>query len=218
MNDPVIRILIVDDHTVVRKGLGALLGSPRYQIQVAGEAADGDEAIAKARELQPDVILMDLLMPRKSGAEAILAILRDNPDARILVLTSFDDDDRVATALKAGALGYLLKDSSPDELVQAIRSVRFGQLALPAPLARRIVGGGTDPAPAPLDPLTRRELDILAGIARGLSNQQIAEELSISLYTVRSHVRSILGKLNLANRTQAALYGAQAGLARKTER
>ena len=214
MTESKIRILVVEDHTVVRKGLCALLSSERYGCEVVGEAADGAEAVAKAEALSPDVILMDLLMPRKGGIEATHEICQRDPKARVLILTSFDDQARVTMALKVGALGYVLKDSSPDELVHAIRSVYLGQLTVPAALARAALVQESAAALPPPTELTERELDVLRAIARGFSNQEIADALSISANTVRSHVRSILSKLNFNNRTQAAAYAIELGLAK----
>ena len=211
--ETLIRVLVVDDHTVLRKGLCSLL-SPKYGIEVIGEAADGFEAVEQARALQPDVILMDLIMPRKTGLDAILEIRRENPDARILVLTSFGEDAKVSAAIKAGALGFLLKDSSLDELVHAIRTVNMGNLQLPQDLARKAMAGlyGLDESPAPVERLTRRELDVLRCIAQGMSNDEIAKELTITVWTVSSHVHNLLDKLNLSSRTQAALYAIEIGL------
>jgi NarL family two-component system response regulator LiaR len=207
-----IRVLIVEDHTVVRKGLCSLLSSTRFNIDIVGEAADGIEAVAKARELEPDVILMDLILPQMNGIEATQAIRARNPQARILILTSFGEEAQVAAAMKAGALGYLLKESTPEELVHAIESVHMGRVTLPADLAGLMLTGDQQPA-VRTQVLTPRELDVLQGIATGLSNQEIAESLSISPYTVRTHVRNILGKLKFTNRTQAAMYAVQVGLA-----
>jgi len=208
-----IRILVADDHIVVRRGLSSLL-IPRNGMQVVGEAADGVEAVALAQELQPDVILMDMAMPHKDGVTAITEIKQHNPAARILVLTSFGEEGQVSRAIKAGALGYLLKDSSPDQLFEAIRNVAGGNLSLPANLALKLVQEMQRPSPAeaPEAVLTERELDVLKGIARGLSNQEIARELAISVTTVRTHVSSLFTKLKLANRTQAALYAVEHGL------
>lgn len=209
-----IRILVVEDHTVVRKGLCALLSAERYGCEVVGEAADGEEAVAAALALKPDVLLMDLLMPKKGGIEATQEICRQDPKARVLILTSSDDQARVTMALKVGALGYLLKDSSPDELVHAIHSVHLGQMAVPAALARATLVQESSATLPPPNELTERELDVLRAIARGLSNQEIADALAISPFTVRSHVRSILSKLNFSNRTQAAMYAVEIGLAK----
>ena len=208
-----IRILIADDHMVVRRGLGALL-TPRNGMEVVGEASDGAEAVALARELQPDVILMDMVMPNKDGVTAIEEIRQFNPAARILVLTSFGEEDQISKAIKAGALGYLLKDTSPDQLFRAVRGAASGPLSLPQALARKLRQVLQRPPQAePLDSiLTERELDVLKGIARGLSNQEIAAELAIGVTTVRSHVSSLLSKLGLTNRTQAALYAVERGL------
>jgi NarL family two-component system response regulator LiaR len=208
-----IRVLVVDDHTVLRKGLCSLL-TPKYGIEVVGEACDGVEAVEQARALKPDVILMDLMMPRKTGLDAILEIRRENPVARILVLTSFGEDSKVSAAIKAGAMGFLLKDSSLDELVHAIRTVHMGNLQLPQDLARKALAElyGLEESPAPVDQLTRRELDVLRCIARGMSNEEIAQDLSITVWTVSSHVHNLLEKLNLSNRTQAALYAIEIGL------
>ena len=214
MTEAKIRILVVEDHTVVRKGLCALLSSERYGCEVVGEAADGVEAVAKAEALKPDVILMDLLMPRMGGIEATHAICQRDPHARVLILTSFDDQARVSMALKVGALGYMLKDSSPDELVHAIRSVHLGQVTVPASLARAMLVQDSPAALPPPTELSERELEVLRAVARGLSNQEIADALSISGHTVRSHVRSILSKLNFSNRTQAATYAIEIGLAK----
>jgi NarL family two-component system response regulator LiaR len=211
-----IRVLIVDDHTVVRKGLQSLLSSEKYDIQVIGDAGDGNQAVQMALELQPDVILMDLQMPGKSGLEAIQEIKQQGLAARILVLTSFGEDERVAAALRAGALGYLLKDSFPDELVSAIHAVALGHLSIPQELSSAILGVQrpivSSSGENPLVDLTAREVEVLRCLASGASNNEIASQLSISLTTVRTHVSSILRKLNLENRTQAALFARQQGL------
>ncbi len=208
-----IRVLIADDHTVVRGGLCALLEDVP-DIEVVAEAADGVEAVLKARAMKPDVILMDLMMPRKTGIEAIEEIKRENPQARILVLTSFSDDDKVFSAIKAGALGYLLKETSPDDLVHAIRDVYHGESSLHPAIARKLIRELNRPTTLPPsdEPLTEREAEVLVLVARGLSNQDIADRLVISERTVRTHVSNILSKLHLANRTQAALYALKEGL------
>lgn len=208
-----IRVLIADDHNVVRSGLRALLET-EDGIEVVGEASDGMEAVARA--LNPDVLLLDLVMPRMTGIEAIEAIKAENLDMRILVLTSFSDDDKVFAAIKAGALGYLLKDSSTQELIQAIRDVYNGESSLHPTIARKLIRELNRPAshlPPSDEPLTDREVEVLVFVARGYSNQEIADELVISERTVRTHVSNILSKLHLANRTQAALYALKEGLA-----
>jgi NarL family two-component system response regulator LiaR len=209
-----IHILIADDHAIVREGLRALIETERG-MELVGEAADGVEAVLRARSLQPDVILLDLVMPRKDGIEAIGEIKQENPEARILVLTSFAEDDKVFPAIQAGALGYLLKDSSPQELLQAIREVYRGESSLHPAIARKLIRELNRPSdlPATEEPLTEREVEVLILVARGLSNQEIAERLVVGERTVRTHVSNILGKLHLANRTQAALYAVREGLA-----
>jgi DNA-binding NarL/FixJ family response regulator len=208
-----IKVLVVDDHAVVRKGLSALLTS-KYNIEVIGEAADGVEAVDSARVLEPDVILMDMVMPRKNGLEAIAEIKGENPDTRIIVLTSFSEDIQVVAAIKAGAAGYVMKDASPDELVHTIHSAYLGNLTLSADMFQLVMSASdSDPSKRALDEsLTEREVDVLRELARGGSNQQIAKALSVSTTTVRTHVSSILSKLGLENRTQAALYANDAGL------
>lgn len=208
-----LRVLIVDDHAVVREGLRAFINS-EPGMEVVGEAADGVEAVHKAQALSPDVILLDLLMPRKSGIEAIGEIKANNPEARILVLTSYADDDKVFPAIKAGALGYLLKDSSPQELLQAIRDTYQGESSLHPIIARKLIHELNRPTDLPPtdEPLTEREVEVLKLVAQGLANNEIARTLAISERTVRTHVSNILSKLHLANRTQAALYAIREGL------
>lgn len=209
-----IRVLIVDDHTIVRKGIRALL-SEAGGFEVVGEAADGRAAIQAAEETRPDVILMDLLMPDMDGIEATREITRRLPQTRILVLTSFAADTKVYPAIKAGALGYLLKDSTPDELVRAIRQVHRGEPSLNPAIARKLlqeIARPVEQQPAP-EALTAREMTVLRWIAQGMTNQEIADRISISESTVRTHVSRILGKLHLASRTQAALYAVREGWA-----
>ena len=209
-----IRILIADDHAIVRKGLRTLITS-EPGMEVVGEAADGIEAVQKARSLQPDVILMDMVMPRQTGLEAIQEIKEENPEIRILVITSFAEDDQVFPAIKAGALGYLLKDSSPEQLLQAIYDVHRGESSLHPTIALKLIRELKRPSDLPptAEPLTEREVQVLRLVARGMTNQEMAEELVISERTVANHVGSILSKLHLANRTQAALYALREGLA-----
>lgn len=208
-----IRILIADDHTLVRAGLCALLDS-EPGMEVVGEAADGVEAVDKAEVLEPDVILLDLVMPRKDGIEAITDICDADPGARILVLTSYTDDDKVFPAIKAGALGYLLKDSEPHELLQAIRSVYAGEPSLAPTIARKLMRELRQPQDLPPaeNPLSEREVQVLRLVAQGLSNKDIADRIVVGERTVRAHVSNILNKLHLANRTQAALYAIREGL------
>ena len=208
-----IRVLLCDDHTIVRKGIGALLAT-QADIKVVGEAADGAEAVAAAEALQPDVILMDLVMPNLDGIDATQQITACRPDAHILVLTSFAADEKVFPAIKAGALGYLLKDTGPAELLQAIRQVARGEPSLEPAIARKLLSELHHPPKAPptVDPLTEREVDVLKLVAQGLSNRVVADRLVITERTVCTHVSNILGKLHLASRTQAALYALKAGL------
>lgn len=212
-----IDVLIADDHAIVRRGLRTLIaGEP--DMEVAGEATDGYEVVIRARDLDPDVILLDLVMPGQSGLDALSQIKTDNPDARVLVLTSFGDNERVFSAIRAGASGYLLKDASPEQLLQAIHDVYNGESHLHPTIALKMLRELDNPVTAaanrPLtdDPLTDREVEVLRLVAQGLSNQEIAKTLTISERTVGNHIGSILRKLHLANRTQAALYALRRGL------
>ena len=214
MSNP-IRILIADDHAVVREGLMAMLGA-QPDLRLVGEATDGVEAAALARELLPDVILLDLVMPRQDGLAAIREIKRTIPNARILILTSFADDERVFPAIKAGTLGYLLKDTPRAQLIQAIRDVAQGRASLHPTIALKMMQEFRQPPETTSHPtvsLTERETETLRLIARGMSNQAIASTLVVDERTVAKYVSSILSKLHVANRTQAALYAVHEGLA-----
>jgi NarL family two-component system response regulator LiaR len=208
-----IRILVVDDHPVVRRGLKSLI-STEPGLELAGEAEDGAAAIDLVQSLQPDVILLDLVMPRMNGLEAIPKIKQANAQVRILVVTSFAEDDKVFPAIKAGALGYLLKDAPPEMLVAAIHDVYRGEPSLHPTIARKLMQELSQPPSLPPtpEPLTQREVNVLKLVARGLTNQQISEKLSITEGTARYHISNILSKLHLANRTQAALYALHEGL------
>ncbi len=218
-----IRVLVVDDHTIVRDGIRSFLAT-HPNIEVAGEADNGQDAVSAARRLRPDVILMDLMMPEMDGIEATRRIVAHWPEARILVLTSFAADDKVFPAIKAGAMGYLLKDSSSEDLVRAIHEVHRGESSLHPKIARKLLqelSRLSEPPPTPpvetrgealVEPLTAREVEVLKMVAQGLTNQEIADMLYISDRTVTTHVSNILGKLHLANRIQAALYAIQEGL------
>ena len=204
MSDP-IRILIAEDHPVVRHGLRGFLETCA-DLEVVAEAEDGFQAVALARDLVPDVILMDLQMPKMNGLEAIDQIMAFSPATRIIVLTSYTKDEYLFPAMRAGALGYLLKDVEPAELVSAIRAAAHGQATLHPSVASRLVQAIDNTDNDSLSDLSERELDVLRLIARGQSNKEIAETLTIAEGTVKSHVSNILSKLHLAHRTQAALY------------
>lgn len=213
-----IRILIADDHQLVRQGLQALL-SVKEGIEVVGQAQDGEQAVKLARQLNPDIVLMDLLMPKKTGIEATQEIKAENPDAKILIITSFAEDENVYKAIKAGALGYLLKDSSPQELLQAIKDVCTGRMSLHPNIALKLMEELNRPSSEKTidDPLTDREVEVLKLVAKGHANHEIAKRLFISERTVGAHVSNILSKLHLANRTQAALFALRKGLTDLTE-
>jgi len=209
-----IRVLIVDDHTVVRDGLQALL-SVEPGMQVVGSAADGIEAVRLARELNPDVILLDLVMPRMDGVQAINEIKRNDPAARILVLTSFAENHQVFSAIKSGAMGYIMKDTSADELIRSIRDTHHNKPVLQPEIARRLMRDIQNPEPQTNieNALTDREMEIIRQVALGKTNQEIADELVVSERTVRTHITNILAKLRLSNRTQLALYALKEGIA-----
>lgn len=209
-----IRILIVDDHPVVRAGLHTVIALEE-DLEVVGEAADGAEAVRQAHLLHPDVILMDLLMPGMSGGDAIKKILDETPTQRILVLTSVDDVQIILATIKAGALGYVSKNAPPEELLEAIRTVHRGSVVLPRSIVRALLHKSPPPPSTsdPTDVLTEREIEVLTLVAQGLSNDEIAKRLVISPRTASVHVSHILTKLELDNRTQAALHALRSGLA-----
>jgi NarL family two-component system response regulator LiaR len=215
MNDSgCIRVFIADDHAIVRKGIRAVLEIVP-DIELVGEAENGRDAAYRVEELEPDVILMDLVMPQMGGIEAIHRIKERQPEARILVLTTFAGEDKIFPAIKAGALGYHLKDSRPEDLAQAIRQVYRGESSLHPVIARKVLEELSCPSdrPATPDPLTQREVEVLRLVAQGLENPEIAEKLVITEATVRTHVSNITGKLHVVSRTQATLYALREGIA-----
>jgi DNA-binding NarL/FixJ family response regulator len=205
-----IRLLLVDDHAVVRQGLRMLLGLDD-ELEVIGEAENGAEAVQLTRQLQPDVVLMDLVMPVKDGITAIGEIRAELPDTEVIALTSVLEDASVVGAVKAGAIGYLLKDTNSDELRRAIKAAAAGQVQLSPAAAARLMREVR--APESTETLTERESEVLRALARGLANKEIGRLLDISEKTVKTHVSSVLAKLGVQSRTQAALYAAQHGLA-----
>ena len=211
-----IRVVIVDDHTVVRQGLRFML-EQRAEVEVVGEGSDGEQAIALAGELVPDVLLLDLLMPKLDGIAAVRAIKRLTPTTQIIILTSYYEDDQIFNAIKAGALSYLLKDASAHDLVEAVGRAARGESMLHPLVAARLLQEIRHREHAPFQDLTPRELEVLTHLARGRSNQEIARALVISEPTVRTHIANILSKLQLADRTQAAIYALQHQVVRLTE-
>jgi two-component system, NarL family, response regulator LiaR len=207
-----ITILVVDDHSVVRQGLKMFLGLDP-ELEIIGEAENGAEAVKLAAELKPDVVLMDMLMPVMDGIEATKLIRRDMPDTEVIALTSVLEDAAVVGAIKAGAIGYLLKDTQSDELRRAIKAAAQGQVQLSPQAAARLMREVRTPEVATPDALTGRENDVLKLLAQGKANKEIARDLIIGEKTVKTHVSNILLKLGVQSRTQAALYAAQNGLA-----
>jgi DNA-binding NarL/FixJ family response regulator len=216
--DAPIKILIADDHPLIRQGLRVVIET-QSDLELVGEAGDGERAVRQALALHPDIVIMDLQMPLKDGLAATREIAQADPHVQILVLTSFPDDDNVYTAIKAGAMGFLLKDSSAEYLIDAIRTIHRGESVLHPTVARRLMREIKQPTQLPPtnDPLTPRELEVLGWLAQGLTNRQIADQLSVSVRTVSTHVRNILDKLHLAKRTQAALYARDQGVAPKAQ-
>jgi two-component system, NarL family, response regulator LiaR len=214
-----IRILVVDDENVVRDGIVLML---RLQpdFQVVGEGMDGLQAVTLARKTKPDVVLLDLNMPKQDGLETIPRLKELLPDCRVLVLTGYAENERVYQAVKSGALGFLLKDATRAQLMQAIRDVAMGKPTIPPSIAVRVIQEIDHPAHAryTADPLSPRELECLRLIARGMSNSEIAQQMHVHPRTVAKYVSAILAKLQLASRTQAALYALREGLAEPSER
>ena len=211
---PKIKVLLVDDHAVVRQGLRTFL-ELQDDMTIVGEAANGAEAIEQAKQVQPDIVLLDLVMPTMGGVEATPQIIAVCPQARVIILTSFGEDDQVIPAIRAGAQGYLLKDIPPRDLIQAVREAYQGKAQLHPDVARKLMSAVAAPPAAPPSPepdLTERELEVLRLIAQGLNNHEIAQKLTISEKTVKTHVSNILGKLHLEDRTQAAIYALKKGL------
>ena len=207
-----ISVVIVDDHALVRQGLRTFLDL-HDDIQVTGEAANGVEAVERTGQLRPDVVLMDLVMPEMDGIEATKRIRSICPDTKVIVLTSFTEDDKLFPSIKAGAMGYLLKNVSPEDLVNAIKAAHRGEAQLNPEIARRLMEEVSKrSSTSSEEELTRREMDVLRLIAQGRSNRDISEELVLSEKTVKTHVSNILGKLHLADRTQAAIYAINQGL------
>ncbi len=208
-----IHILIADDHPVVREGLATLFGA-YDDMELVAEASNGQEAVDKAREVSPDVIIIDLKMPGMDGLVALREISRERTNARLIVLAGYADDEQIAAALASGAHGFLLKDAAPDQLVEAVRAVHKGSNVLHPGLARRLAIHQTHMGEdlSLVEPLTARELDVLRLLAHGMSNREIARELYLTHHTVMTHVRNILHKLNLPNRTKAAIYACEHGL------
>ena len=211
MSEP-IRVLVVDDHAVVRQGLRGLL-ELQDGIEVAGEAADGDQGVDAATRLRPDVILMDLVMPALDGVAAMRLLRERLPETRVIVLTSFLDDDKLLPALRAGAAGYLLKNAEPQEVVRAVRAAHAGQTVIDPVVAARLVETlAADDRGDPIDLLTPREREVLVLIGRGYANKRIALELGLAEKTVKAHVGHVLAKLGVSDRTQAAIAAVRAGL------
>jgi len=207
VRESIVRILVVDDHFIVRKGLVALI-STEPDLQVIGETDDGDQAIALFEKLKPDLVLMDVRMPRRSGTEATRHIRQMAPSAQVLMLSAFDGDADIHTALEAGAHGYVLKSATGEDLIPAIRAVAAGKRWIPREVATRLKSRNT------YEDLTAREIDVLNQLARGLANKEIADVLKISEYTTKDHLKSILAKLRVADRTQAVTAALQRGIIR----
>ena len=208
MAEAAIRVLVVDDHEVVREGLRTFLAL-QDGMEIVGEAGDGEAAVREAERLKPDVILMDLVMPRLDGVGAMRELRRRLPASRVIVLTSFADDERLLPAIRAGAAGYLLKNVPPREVARAVRAAHAGEALLDTAVAARLVDAIAAPEP---DLLTPREREVLALVARGMSNKRIARELGLAEKTVKTHVSHVLHKLGVADRTEAAVHAVRAGL------
>jgi two-component system, NarL family, response regulator LiaR len=213
MGNQPIQVVIVDDHIMVRKGIKALL-TEYEDIRVIGEAANGLIAIEQVERLKPDVVLIDLAMPVMEGIEAIKRIIAIQPDQRIIVLTSYSGDDKLIPAIKAGAMGYLVKDAQPEELVQAIRDVSAGEPSLNTAVAWKFLRkmSGVEPTKRSAEELSEREIEVLRLLTLGKTDKEIAEQLVLTEVTIRTHISRILTKLGLKNRVQAALYGIRTGL------
>jgi DNA-binding NarL/FixJ family response regulator len=202
---PRIRVVLVDDHAVVRSGLAQLLGGAE-DIEVVGQAGDGLEAVQLVRSARPDVVVMDLQMPRMDGVEATKVILQEDPSVEIVVLTSFSDSARIVAALDAGAVGYLLKDADPDDVLEGVRAVSRGESPIHPKVARQLLSARSEGAPGSSVQLTPREAEVLALVRAGLANKQISRRLGISERTVKAHLTSVFQRIGVVDRTQAALW------------